>query len=66
MVLNDAAIGAGSVIGTLAGSALFAHTSMQVVFIISAVALLLAFVYIYFVNEESLKVSHTSLGVRYI
>lgn len=64
MVLNDAAIGAGSVIGTLAGSALFAHTSMQVVFIISAVALLLAFVYIYFVNEESLKVSHTSLGYK--
>uniref|UniRef100_A0A0A1WLL2 Proton-coupled folate transporter n=1 Tax=Zeugodacus cucurbitae TaxID=28588 RepID=A0A0A1WLL2_ZEUCU len=64
MVLNDAAIGAGSVIGTLAGSALFAKTSMQVVFAISAAALLVAFVYIYFVNEESLKVTHTSLGYK--
>ncbi|XP_053967215.1 uncharacterized protein LOC128868765 [Anastrepha ludens] len=62
MVLNDAADGAGSVIGTLAGSALFAKTSMQVVFAVSTLALLVATLYVYFVNEESLKVEHTSLG----
>ncbi|XP_036331955.1 proton-coupled folate transporter-like [Rhagoletis pomonella] len=61
MVLADAAIGLGTVAGTLAGGALFAKTSMQVVFAISALSALLAMVYIIFVNEESLKVEHTTL-----
>lgn len=63
MVLADAAIGAGTVAGTLAGGALFAKTSMQVVFAISTLSLLLAMMYVFFVNEESLKVEHTTLAV---
>ncbi|CAD7014370.1 proton-coupled folate transporter [Ceratitis capitata] len=64
MVLNDAAVGVGTVLGTLAGSALFAHTSIQVVFAVSGLAILLAFAYVFFVNKESLCLAHTKLGYK--
>lgn len=63
MVLNEASLLAGMMIGNVISGYLYAATNSQTVFTISSILILLSLIYVYFCVVESLKPEQIHSGV---